>query len=157
MNNKDKEENTVENSFKDTAKSITNDILIRLGDFFATERDKKDYSVRKLRDLSGVSVPVISELENCKSMPRIETIIQLALALDITDINKVFSNFMKDDTPVQTCRFPYPQIRQSLAELEFSNGEIQQVMQYIKYISYLKEKRLERERNTKNVDKTNVK
>lgn len=156
MNNKDKEESISENPLKDAAKSITDDLLTRLGVFFANERDKKDYSVRKLRDISGVSVPVISELENQKSMPRIETIVQLALALDITDMNKVFSNFMFDDTQVQAPT-PFKQIRQSLAELELTNGEIQQIMQYTKYILYLREKRLEKEQHKNNVSKTNDK
>lgn len=151
-----KEKNTAKDMMKDTAKSIRKRILDELGIFFANARDEKNFSVRKLSDLSGVSSAVISDLETCKSMPRFETIIQLALALDITDMNKVFSNFIKDDSQVQT-HLPFKQIRLTLAELEFSNGEINQIIQYIRYITYLREKRLERERNTKNVQKTNDK
>ena len=46
-------------------------ILKRLGNFFFNARNDRKVSVRALNHLSGVSVAVISDLENAKSMPRI--------------------------------------------------------------------------------------
>ncbi len=127
---------------KDNAKSIGESILRRLGSFFGDERKKKDYSVRKLSDLSGVSSAVISDLENGNSMPRFETIIQLALALDITDMDKVFSNFIGGNSNSSQGRFG--QIRQCLTNLGYGTGDIHQIIQFIRYTDYLIEERVKK-------------
>ncbi len=72
-------------------------ILKELGNFFYNERANKNISVRALNKLSGVSIAVIADLENAKSMPRIETLIRLGLALDIKS-NTIFS-VMLDSKP----------------------------------------------------------
>lgn len=126
---------------KDNAKNIGESILKRLGNFFNTARTEKDYSVRKLSDLSGVSSAVISDLENGNSMPRFETIIQLALALDITDMDTVFSNFIVNSN---SSRGRFGQIRECLISLGYGNGDIHQIIQFIRYTDYLIEQRVER-------------
>jgi len=112
-------------------------ILKRLGHFFNSVRSEKNMSVRKLNELSGVSTAVISDLENKKSMPRIETIIRLALALGITDMDEVFSETLLENK--RTKKDAWATIRQDLIDLNYTNAQIHQISHYMKFLAYLKD------------------
>lgn len=127
----------VKNEVKNSAQIIEKNILKRLGSFFYTARGKQGFTVRKLGDLAGVSSAVISDLENANTMPRIETIIKLALALGINDMNEVFSSTLIDNKGIS--RGAWGTIRQCLIELDYNNAEIHRVGQYLKFLTYLKD------------------
>ena len=118
-----------------TANELEAKILKRLGNFFYNARADKNMSVRALNTLSGVSVAVISDLENAKGMPRIETIIRLALALGINDMNEVFSMTLLDDN--KTAVTDEAILRQYLSQTGFNNSEIRQIQYYINFVKYM--------------------
>ena len=64
-------------------------ILKKLGVYITSKRREKHLSIEEIHRCSHVSSSVISDLENGKSMPRVETLIKLALALKI-NANDIF-------------------------------------------------------------------
>ena len=66
-------------------------ILNQIGAFIANKRNEKNITIRELNKITGVSIGVISDLENAKSMPRVETLIKLAEALEIS-LSLIFEN-----------------------------------------------------------------
>ena len=69
--------------------SIENLILKKLGTYISMQRKQHSLTQKDLNKLSHVSLAVIADLENGKSMPRVETLIRLACAMGI-DINEIF-------------------------------------------------------------------
>lgn len=130
----------VKNEVKNSAQIIEKNILKRLGSFFYNARTEKDFTVRKLTDLSGVSNAVISDLENANTMPRVETIIKLALALGINDMDEMFSStfIANREANKESSRGAWGTIKQCLIELDYNNAEIHRVGQYLKFLTYLK-------------------
>ena len=45
-------------------------------------REQLKLSQRKLAELSGIKQPMIARIEKCKSIPKLDTFIRLAMALD---------------------------------------------------------------------------
>lgn len=50
-------------------------------------RKEKGYSIMKIRELTGLSKSTISDIENGKSSPTIETLSKISKALDVEIIN----------------------------------------------------------------------
>lgn len=127
--------NVTKEKITNTANELEAKILKRLGNFFYNARADKNMSVRALNTLSGVSVAVISDLENAKGMPRIETIIRLALALGIKDMNEVFSMTLLDNSNIAINEEAL--LRQYLSKTGFNNSEIRQIQYYINFMKYM--------------------
>ena len=121
-------------------------ILNQIGAFIANKRNEKNITIRELNKITGVSIGVISDLENAKSMPRIETIIKLAEALEIS-LSLIFEN-MKPATQKTSNKSKiipddmnkYDKISTLLAGLSYAKEEITDIISYIKFTDYKKQK-----------------
>ncbi len=109
-------------------------VLQKLAAFIATKRKEKHLTVRELKDRSKVSLAVINDLEKARSMPRIETLIRLGLALEI-DFNEVFKalvlpeikSIKKDGTT---------DIAMDIAKYGYDKNQILEILDFIKYIDF---------------------
>ena len=121
-------------------------ILNQIGAFIANKRNEKNITIRELNKITGVSIGVISDLENAKSMPRIETIIKLAEALEIS-LSLIFEN-MKPATQKTSNKSKiipddmnkYDKISTLLAGLSYTKEDITDIISYIKFTDYKKQK-----------------
>lgn len=121
-------------------------ILNQIGAFIANKRNEKNITIRELNKITGVSIGVISDLENAKSMPRVETIIKLAEALEIS-LSLIFEN-MKPATQktsnsskiIPDDMNKYDKISTLLAGLSYAKEEITDIISYIKFTDYKKQK-----------------
>lgn len=121
-------------------------ILNQIGAFIANKRNEKNITIRELNKITGVSIGVISDLENAKSMPRVETIIKLAEALEIS-LSLIFEN-MKPATQKTSNKSKiipddmnkYDKISTLLAGLSYAKEEITDIISYIKFTDYKKQK-----------------
>lgn len=121
-------------------------ILNQIGAFIANKRNEKNITIRELNKITGVSIGVISDLENAKSMPRVETIIKLAEALEIS-LSLIFEN-MKPATQKTSNKSKiipdnmnkYDKISTLLAGLSYAKEEITNIISYIKFTDYKKQK-----------------
>ena len=75
---------------KELHEQIVNKLTKALGEYIYSIRKERNITVRELNKMTKVSIGVISDLENHRSMPRIETILRLMMALDIP-LNEIFS------------------------------------------------------------------
>ena len=85
--------NTQFNKLKQESQQAINDIMFNLGGFIKNKRVEKNISIRDLNGLSRVSTAVVSDVENGVSLPRIEILVRLALAMNIP-LNELFANFV---------------------------------------------------------------
>ena len=117
-------------------------ILNQIGVYINTKRKEKDISIRDLNAMTGVSIGVISDLENKRCMPRIETFIRLSEALEIP-ISLIFEN-MK---PIRTKKAngsmiiadytsKYDQLSTYVAGLGYSKEEVADIVSYAKFIDF---------------------
>lgn len=121
-------------------------ILNQIGAFIANKRNEKNITIRELNKITGVSIGVISDLENAKSMPRVETLIKLAEALEIS-LFLIFEN-MKPATQKTSNKSKiipddmnkYDKISTLLAGLSYAKEEITDIISYIKFTDYKKQK-----------------
>lgn len=71
------------NDLTNHAKFIYDNITIRLSRLFKLHRNKKGYSLRQLSKITGICIATISDLETGKAQPKLDSLLKLALALDI--------------------------------------------------------------------------
>ena len=76
-------ENSMTDDLKNQAKFIYDNITIRLSRLFKLSRNKKGYSLRQLSKITGICIATISDLETGKAQPKFDSLLKLALALDI--------------------------------------------------------------------------
>ena len=121
-------------------------ILNQIGAFIANKRNEKNITIRELNKITGVSIGVISDLGNAKSRPRVETLIKLAEALEIS-LSLIFEN-MKPATQktsnsskiIPDDMNKYDKISTLLAGLSYAKEEITDIISYIKFTDYKKQK-----------------
>ena len=111
------------------AELIFNQVIKQVGDTLSTKRYSKSISARELNKLSGVSLAVISDLENYHNMPRVISLIKMALALDIP-VSELFTSIIPEDIE----RNPYNTIRTTLKEFQLNRNEIEEVIHFIDFI-----------------------
>ena len=69
---------------KKQVKLYEKEILKQVGVFIYNQRKKRGVTIKDLNLMTGVGTAVISDLENTKSMPRIETLLRICEVLDIS-------------------------------------------------------------------------
>ena len=72
----------------ENGKFYTDDNLFILGKWFALERKQKDYSIRGLSRAANMTASLISDIENQKIKPNLDTLKQLYQQLDIPFITE---------------------------------------------------------------------
>lgn len=110
-----------------------------IGSTFHEYRENSKLSLRDIYNAEKVSMAVVSDLENGKKLPRVETLIRL-LNLVKMPYSDVFNNdILPDNSPVNT-RFmkiqntKYPDIKELLLVNGFSNKEIEQITLFMDFI-----------------------
>ncbi len=123
-------------------------ILNQIGVFINTKRKEKGITVRDLNKMTGVSLGVISDLENTNCMPRVETLLRICEALDI-DNTVLFENMKlahtsarKDSSVTASKIDKYDKLGQILAGLEdftYSKEDVAEIVSYMKYLDFKKQ------------------
>jgi len=117
---------------KQDAQQAINTIMFNIGEFIEKKREEKNISIRELSRLSNVSTAVISDIENGKSMPRIELFVKLALAMDIP-LSELFANFVSQSYTV----IPVKEQEQTLSGMLQTTGltkiEVKEVLEFIEF------------------------
>jgi len=129
--NKELQSNEEMKKLNDRVKEKQKEILSRLSLYFKDKRGK--LPLRELYKLSGVSTSVIVDLEQKKSLPRIETLIRLSLALAPDDIDNMFKQMLENpnsDEPT-TAEELLPRL---LVNLGLINDHVLDAQNYIKYL-----------------------
>lgn len=129
--NKELQTNEEIKKLNDKVKKKQQEILSRLSLYFKDKRGK--LPLRDLYKLSGVSTSVIVDLEQKKSLPRIETLIRLSLALAPDDIDNMFKQMLENpnsDEPT-SAEDLLPRL---LVNLGLTNNYVLDAQNYIKYL-----------------------
>jgi len=113
-----------------------NFVKSNIGKFFLDKRTSKKWSIRQLSKDSGVSTAVISDLENARSLPRIDIIIKLAMALEVP-VQALFEPFTSNykirsiaQSKIQRADISISQILQNDG---FGKIEIQEIIEFIEF------------------------
>ena len=116
--------------------SIENLILKKLGTYISMQRKQHSLTQKDLNKLSHVSLAVIADLENGKSMPRVETLIRLACAMGI-DINEIFEE-MKcvPSRAVNNIPSSKASLASSIAGFGYDKNMVNEIMDFISYIEH---------------------
>ena len=118
--------------------SIYEQLTEKIGESFKQYRTNSKLSMRDIYKDEKISIATISDLENGKKLPRVETLIRLMEQVQMP-IDRVFN---PDIVPSRsrTAIFGYTKvswqdkIRNSLIESKFLPNEIDEILRYIKYI-----------------------
>jgi transcriptional regulator with XRE-family HTH domain len=122
-------------------------ILNQVGVFVYNQRKQKNITIKDLNIMTGVGTAVISDLENQKSMPRVETLLRISEALDIPN-TLLFEHMKLVTTAIGDGSFAradkisvsnkYDQLATFVAGLDYSKEDVAEVVSYLKYLDYKK-------------------
>ncbi len=113
-------------------------VLKKLAVFISAIRKEKGLSVREVNERSKVSLAVINDLEKARSMPRVETLIRLGLALEI-DFNEVFRALILPDkisTDINFYKVNKTDLAMDIARYGYDKNQIAEIIDFIKYIDF---------------------
>ena len=111
----------------------------KIGELFKKYRNNSNLSMRDIYKDEKISIATISDMENGKKLPRVETLLNLMHKVKMP-LDKVF---IKDILPPtdKSAVFGMPQklnwkqvIRNGLVESKFLPTEIDEILRYIEYI-----------------------
>ena len=113
------------------AKRLFDNITFNLAHMFKNKREEKKYSHRVLSKLANVSTAVISDLETGKIQPKVDTLIKLALALDI-DLTDLLSEMNVEKHEVHEPKTLERKIKMSKLTKEEVAEWIRELVPYVK-------------------------
>lgn len=131
---------------KAQAELYEKEILKQIGVFFYDRRKAKDITIKDLNIMTGVGTAVISDLENKKSMPRVETLLRICEVLEISTsdlfdrmklgtVNRENgSKLVIDDTMNK-----YDHLSSFVAGLDYPKEDIAEIVSYVKYLDFKKQ------------------
>lgn len=131
---------------KKQVKLYEKEILKRVGVFIYNQRKARGVTIKDLNLMTGVGTAVISDLENTKSMPRIETLLRICEVLDIS-YSDLFDHMKlgtarTDDGSVLVIDNPknkYDTVSSFVAGLDYTKEEVADIVSYMKYIDFKKQ------------------
>ena len=132
-------ENIKGQTIEEETKELEQNFLNIIGTFYRTKRDEKNISQRELNKLSHVGLGVIADLEKANNMPRIETLIRLALALEfeINDVQALLNAISPKGNSFQTgVARDKNLISELIKQCNYTKEEISEIADYLKYIEY---------------------
>lgn len=125
-------------------KNVYEQICRTIGVYINYVREKKGISLREMYRRTNISIAVLSDIENGIKLPRIESLIKLALALDIPMSDIFSSKHLPDFT---FCEFkPYRQLKEEilnspLPKLDLNKDELKEMADFIGYIKFKRNKK----------------
>lgn len=117
---------------RDETEQVLNTVMFNIGEFIEDKREEKKISIRELHRLSGVSTAVISDIENGKSMPRVELLIRLALSMGVS-LNELFNSFIPQDYQVPTAKEQTQTLSSMLQKTGLTKPEVKEVLEFIEF------------------------
>ena len=131
---------------KKQVKRYEKEILKQVGVFIYNQRKKRGVTIKDLNIMTGVGTAVISDLENTKSMPRIETLLRICEVLDIS-FSDLFDHMKlgtvrTDDNCVLVTDYSmnkYDKLSSFVAGLDYTKEEVADIVSYIKYLDFKKQ------------------
>ncbi|MBR1425341.1 helix-turn-helix transcriptional regulator [bacterium] len=126
------------NKVREITDTLEQHVLNKLAVFVAENRKESELTVRDLNERSMVSLAVINDLEKARSMPRVETLIRLGLALGI-NVNDVFKALLLPDLTINSYnKGSKTELATDLAKYGYDKNEVSDILNYIKYIDFKK-------------------
>lgn len=122
-------------------------ILNQVGVFIYNQRKQKNITIKDLNIMTGVGTAVISDLENQKSMPRVETLLRISEALEIPNtllfehmklVTTAIGNGSVAHADTISVSNKYDQLATFVAGLDYSKEDVAEVVSYLKYLDYKK-------------------
>lgn len=130
------------NTIEEDSRFLEQQILKKLGAYVTAERTEKHLSIEEIHRRSHVSSSVISDLENAKTLPKIEIIMRIALALEI-DINNIFKNMMLDKMKffnINNIKTKKSEIMSTIASFGYTKSEAREISDFMNYIEHKRTK-----------------
>ena len=131
---------------KKQVKRYEKEILKQVGVFIYNQRKKRGVTIKDLNIMTGVGTAVISDLENTKSMPRIETLLRICEVLEISfsDLfdHMKLGNVRTDDNCVLVTDYQmnkYDKLSSFVAGLDYTKEEVADIVSYTKYLDFKKQ------------------
>ena len=131
---------------KKQVKRYEKEILKQVGVFIYKQRKKRGVTIKDINIMTGVGTAVISDLENTKSMPRIETLLRICEVLDISfsDLfdHMKLGNVMTDNHHAIVTDYPmnkYDKLSSFVAGLDYTKEEVADIVSYTKYLDFKKQ------------------
>ena len=131
---------------KAQAERYEKEILKKIGVFFFNKRKARGIIIKDLNIMTGIGTAVISDLENKKSMPRLETLIRLCEVLEVPT-SEMFDEMKKgaeklnnnskviiDDTVNK-----YNDLSSFLASQDYTKEEVADIVSYTKFLEFKKQ------------------
>lgn len=131
---------------KAQAERYEKEILKKIGVFFFNKRKARGIIIKDLNIMTGIGTAVISDLENKKSMPRLETLIRLCEVLEVPT-SEMFDEMKKgaeklnnnskviiDDTVNK-----YDDLSSFLASQDYTKEEVADIVSYTKFLEFKKQ------------------
>ncbi len=131
---------------KAQAERYEKEILKKMGVFFFNKRKARGIIIKDLNIMTGIGTAVISDLENKKSMPRLETLIRLCEVLEVPT-SEMFDEMKKgaeklnnnskviiDDTVSK-----YDDLSSFLASQDYTKEEVADIVSYAKFLEFKKQ------------------
>lgn len=118
---------------------VTEHINKKLGEYVNYVREQKGISLRTLSQETGLSIALISRLECGHIIPRVESIVKLALALEIP-LGDIFGKNACDKQEISPARQDV-EIINLLFTMGFDKDSVHSIMDYITYHATMMEKK----------------
>lgn len=116
-----------------------------IGEHINYVREQNNISLRKLYSLTNISIAVLSDIENGIKLPRIETLIKLALALNIP-LDYLFGNKFVHDNECSSkfCKKPRQDeiIRTMFLNKGFNKDEVKDIMNFVEFTKAKRDNKL---------------
>ena len=129
---------------KRQVKLYEKNILEQIGSFIHNRRKEKGVLIKDLNIMTGVGTAVISDLENAESMPRIETLLRICEALEISfptlfeQMKHVTADELKGSKIVIDNTNKYDRLSTYMAGLGFSKEDVADIVSYARFIDFKK-------------------
>ncbi len=126
---------------KDLEQQTTNQystMCRQLGEYINFVREEKGISLRDFYKQTSVSIAVMSDLENGVKVPRVETLLKIALALEIP-LYFIFGNkfvppeFKYDDKNLHKKPRSEELLRNTLLNLAYNKDEVKDIMNFVEF------------------------
>ena len=141
-------ENTDNVSHRDQVAKITDEfekqMLNKLSVYVSQLRKQKGLSIRELNARSHVSLAVINDVERVRSMPRVETLIRLALSLG-SNVNELLETLKLPITQnFNEQEKAYNKVANLLATLGYDKYEVEDVLNFLDFLECKRNKKLKK-------------
>ena len=120
-------------------------ILEHIGPFIHSKRKEKGILIKDLNKMTGVGTAVISDLENAISMPRIETLLRICEAIEVS-YPTLFEQmkFVKEDDDKNSKLITddtdkYDRLSTVIAGLGYTKEDVADIVSYAKYLNFKKQ------------------